>query len=58
MTKHTIELEGVEIKIVNVVKAINDFKSIDKAIAFIIKDYADSNSYAKFIREHQRGIKR
>lgn len=54
MPKHTIKLENEEIKIVNVVKAVNDFKSIDKAIAFIIKDYAESNSYSKFIKEHKK----
>ena len=57
MTKHTIELDGKEIKIVKVVQAVNDFSSIDKAIGFIINDYADTNSYSKFIREHQKEVK-
>jgi len=55
MTKHTIELEKEEIKIVKVIQAVNEFSSIDKAIGFIIKDYADTNSYSKFIKEHQKG---
>ncbi len=54
MPKHTIELKQEEIKIVNVVKAVNDFKSIDRSIAFIIQDYAESNSYSKFIKEHKK----
>jgi hypothetical protein len=57
MPKHTIHLEKKEIKVVNVVKALNDLTSIDKAISFIINDFADSNSYAKFIKEHEKKLK-
>jgi hypothetical protein len=53
MTKHTIELQKEGIKIVKVVQAVKEFTNIDKTIAFIIKDYADSNSYSKFIKEHE-----
>ena len=56
MTSHTIEVGKNEIRIVNVVKAVNDIKSIDKAISYIINDYANSKSYAKFIKE-KRGEK-
>jgi len=58
MTQHTIHLEEEEIKIVKVVQAVKEFSSIDKTIGFIIRDYADSNSYSKFIREHQGKEKR
>lgn len=56
MTKHTIELSKEEIRLINVVKAINDVKSIDKAISFIIRDYAKQKKYLKFIKE-RRGDK-
>lgn len=54
MGKYTIELEKEEIKIAKVVQAVNDFTKIDEAIAFIIKDYADTKSYSKFIKTHQK----
>lgn len=54
MTAHTITLEKEEIKIVKVVQAVNEYSNIDETIGFIIKDYADSNSYSKFIKEHQK----
>ena len=49
MTKHTIELSKKEIRIINVIKAIADIKSIDNAVSFIIMDYAKSHDYIKFI---------
>ena len=51
MPKHTIELGNDEIRIINVVKAVNDIKSIDESVSFIVNDYANSQSYAKFIKE-------
>jgi len=51
MPKHTIEIKKEELRIVNVVKAVNDIKSIDKAVSFIITDYAKSESYSKFIND-------
>ena len=51
MPKHTIELEKEEIRIINVIKAVRDIKNIDKAISYIIKDYANSQSYSKFIKD-------
>ena len=51
MPKHTIEIKKEELRVVNVIKAVNDIKSIDKAVSFIINDYAKSESYAKFISE-------
>jgi hypothetical protein len=53
MSKHTIELKKDEIKIINVIKAVKDLKSIDKSISFIINDYANTNSYSKFIKEKE-----
>ena len=49
MTKHTIELTKKEIRIINVIKAIMDIKSIDYAVSFIIMDYAKTHDYVKFI---------
>ena len=51
MTKHTIELSKEEIRIINVIKAVNDVKSIDKAISFIIEDYGKQKKYLRFIKE-------
>ncbi len=51
MPKHTIELSKEEIRIINVIKAVKDIKSIDKAISFILSDYAENKDYMKFIRE-------
>ena len=57
MPKHTIELGEEEIRIVNVVKAVMDIKSIDKAISYIIRDYADSEAYSDFIKESRKSGK-
>jgi archaellum biogenesis ATPase FlaH len=57
MPKHTIELGEEEIRVVKVVKAVMDIKSIDKAISYIIKNYADSEAYSDFIKE-RRGLKK
>lgn len=54
MPKHTIEISKENTRIINVVKAVNDVKSIDKAVAFIIEDYANSQSYVKFIADKRR----
>lgn len=51
------EIGDDEIRIINVVKAVQDIKSIDKAVSYIINDYANSQSYAKFIKE-KRGTKK
>ena len=42
MPKHTIEIKKEELRVINVIKAVNDIKSIDKAISFIVNDYANS----------------
>lgn len=57
MPKHTIEIEGQELRIINVVKAVMDIKNIDKAISYIVNDYANTQSYARFIAE-KRGSKK
>jgi len=49
MSKYTIELNEEDLILINVVKSIMGLKSIDKAIAFIMKDYAKNNEYSKFI---------
>ena len=56
MPKYTIELDEKDLVLINVVKSIMGLKSIDKAIAFIMKDYAKNNEYSKFI-EGKRGKK-
>jgi len=55
MPKHTIEIDEKQLRIINVVKAVMDIKSIDKAISYIVEDYANTHSYSKFIKE-KRGI--
>lgn len=56
MPKHTIELDKEEIRIINVIKAVMDLKSIDKAISYIVKDYADTKSYSKIIKEARKDV--
>ena len=56
MPKHTIEVKKEELLIINVIKAVKGLKSIDKAISYIVKDYANTQSYSKFIKE-KRGNK-
>lgn len=57
MPKYTIELDEEDLVLINVVKSIMGLKNIDKAIAFIMKDYAQNNEYSKFIKEKKRGKK-
>lgn len=57
MPKYTIELDKEDLVLINVVKSIMGLKNIDKAIAFIMKDYAKNNEYSKFIKEKKRGKK-
>jgi len=57
MTKQTFEITNEELRIINVVKAVMDIKNIPDAVKFIIKDYADTKSYSKFIKE-KRGKKK
>lgn len=54
MPKYTIELGEEDLVLINVVKSIMNLKSIDKAISFILKDYAEKNDYSKFIKERQK----
>ena len=49
MPKYTIELDEKDLVLINVVKSIMGLKNIDKAISFIMKDYAKNNEYSKFI---------
>lgn len=56
MSKHTIELKKEELRIINVVKAVQDIKSIQKAISYIINDYSNTNSYTKFIDEKRGAL--
>ena len=51
MSKHTIKLEKEELRIINVIKSVHDIKSIDKAISFIVKDYAKKKAYEDFIKQ-------
>ncbi len=57
MTKQTFEITNEELRIINVVKAVMDIKNIPEAVKYIIKDYADTKSYSKFIQE-KRGNKK
>jgi len=56
MPKHTIKLDKEEVRTINIVKAMMDIKSIDKAISFIINDYSKNKDYLKTI-ERMRGKK-
>ena len=57
MPKYTIELNEEDLVLINVVKSIMGLKNIDKAVSFIMKDYAKKNEYSKFIKERKRGKK-
>ena len=57
MPKYTIELDEEDLVLINVVKSIMGLKNIDKAIAFIMKDYAKNNEYSKFIKAKKGGRK-
>ena len=54
MPKYTIELDGEDLVLINVVKSIMGLKSIDKALSFILKEYADKNKYAEFIKTRKK----
>ena len=54
MPKYTIELDEEDLVLINVVKSIMGLKNIDKAIAFIMKDYAKNNEYSKFIKSKKK----
>jgi len=54
MSKHTIELDGEELVLINVVKSLMGLKSIDKAISFILKDYAKDKDYNGFINKKKK----
>lgn len=54
MPKYTIELDKEDLVLINVIKSIMGLKSIDKAIAFILKDYANKNEYSNFIKKRQK----
>ena len=51
MSKHTIKLEKEQLRIINVIKSVHDIKSIEKAISFIVKDYAKTKAYTSFIKQ-------
>jgi len=57
MSTQTFEITEEELRIINVVKAVMDIKNIKDSVKFIIKDYADTKSYSKFIKE-KRGNKK
>ncbi len=54
MPKYTIELDGEDLVLINVVKSIMDLKSIDKSLSFILKDYAKKNKYSEFIKTRKK----
>lgn len=54
MPKYTIELDEEDLVLINVVKSIMSLGNIDKAIAFIMKDYAKNNEYSKFIKSKKK----
>ncbi len=57
MPKYTIELEKEDLILINVVKSIMNVKSIDKALSFILKDYAKKNKYSDFIKTRKKETK-
>ncbi len=54
MPKHTVTLEKEELRIINIVKAVKDIKSIDKALSYIVQDYASTKGYSKLLKEVKR----
>ena len=59
MSKYTIELDKEDLILINVVKSIMGLKNIDKALSFIMKDYAKNNEYSKFIKsKKKKGVKK
>ena len=59
MSKYTIELDKEDLILINVVKSIMSLKNIDKALSFIMKDYAKNNEYSKFIKsKKKKGVKK
>ena len=57
MTTQTFEITDEELRIINVVKAVMDIKNIKDAVRFIINDYAETESYSKFIKEKRSAKK-
>ena len=57
MSTQTFEITDEELRTINVVKAIMDIKNIKDAVRFIIRDYAKTESYSRFIEEKRRKIK-
>ena len=57
MTTQTFEITDEELRIINVVKAVMDIKNIKEAVKFIINDYAETKSYAQFIKEKRANKK-
>ena len=57
MPKYTIELDEEDLVLINVVKSIMGLKNIDKAVAFIMKDYGKNNEYSKFIKARRKNKK-
>lgn len=51
MPRHTILLDKEEIRIINVIKAIKDLKSIDRTLSFIVHEYAKSKSYEELLQK-------
>ncbi len=51
MAKYTIALDANDVKVVNIVKAITNSKSVGKAVSHIIKDYAQVKSYNKLLNK-------
>lgn len=54
MPKHTIELGEKEIQVINTIKSVQNIKSIDKAIAFIVQEYGKTEGYIRFIEEKRK----
>ena len=57
MTKQTISLSKNDIRVINVVKAVQDIKNIPDAVSFIIQKYAEVENYSEFIDKKRGGSK-
>lgn len=57
MAKQTISLSNEDMRVINVVKAVQDIKNIPNAVSFIIQEYAETESYSKFIQEKRGEVK-
>lgn len=51
MPKYTIEINNDDLKVINLVKAIAEIKSVDKAISYILEDYSNIKSYKKILQQ-------